>query len=74
MFGDRLAVAQTAMPSEPKMKIALAATALLLLAACSSPYEAALESRTTPRPMAPVTKADAAALAPYEAAAYFKSR
>ena len=56
------------------MKIVLAATALLLLAACSSPYEAALESRSAPRPQAPITKADAAALAPYEAASYFKSR
>jgi len=56
------------------MKTVLAATALLLLAACSSPYEAALENRTAPRPEAPVTKADSAALAPYEAASYFKNR
>lgn len=56
------------------MKIVLAASALLLLAACSSPYQAALDSRSTPRPMAPVTKADSAALAPYEAAAHFKGR
>ena len=56
------------------MKIVLAASALLLLAACASPYQAALESRATPRPQPPVTKADAAATAPYEAAGYFKTR
>ncbi|MBR9970163.1 lipoprotein [Magnetospirillum sulfuroxidans] len=56
------------------MKIILAATALLMLAACSAPYETALESRITSRPQAPVTKADAAALAPYESASYFKTK
>lgn len=56
------------------MKIILAATALLMLAACSAPYDTALESRITPRPQAPVTKADAAALAPYENASYFKNK
>lgn len=56
------------------MKIVLAACAVVMLAACSAPYEAALDSRSTPRPQAPLTKADAAAVAPYEAAAYFKAR
>lgn len=55
------------------MKIVLAAAAVALLAACS-PYEAALESRITPRPYAPVTKADTAALTPYDTAAYFKGK
>jgi len=64
----------TSGPSETKMKIILAATALLMLAACSAPYDTALESRITPRPQAPVTKADAAALAPYENASYFKAK
>lgn len=56
------------------MKIVLAAAAVALLAGCSSPYKAALESRITPRPEAPVTKADTAALTPYDTAAYFKGK
>ena len=54
------------------MKIVLAASALLLLAACASPYHSALESRVTMRPQPPATKADATATAPYESASYFK--
>lgn len=56
------------------MKTLLATAALLLLTACASPYDAALESRVAPRPEAPLNKADGQALAPYQAAAHFKVR
>lgn len=55
------------------MKAVLAMAGLLLLAACSSPYQQALDSPTLMRPTPPVTQADARARAPYDSSPHFRN-
>lgn len=55
------------------MKALLAMAGLVLLAACSGPYEQALESPVLMRPAPPVTQADARARLPYDQSPHFKA-
>ncbi|CAA7613623.1 hypothetical protein [Magnetospirillum sp. UT-4] len=56
------------------MKAWLAMAAVVALAACSAPYETALDSRTLMRPEPPVTKADLAARTPYDSSTFFQRK
>lgn len=55
------------------MKALLAIAGLMLLTACSSPYQQALESPTLTRPEPPTTMADARARQPYDQSPHFRA-